>query len=243
MINSSKYRFLSLAVIAVMSIVLAACGGDSGSGGGGAASMSNADLLKTAATNMKALKSYSINANINSAGQAITMKGDIDIANKNSKLDMGFAGTNISVVSVVSDTYISSDGGKTFTKADATTGASVTAGADAFSKLWNNFNPADVDKAASALKDGNPATEPIDGTATKHITGNAQDLSSLSNAGSAGSSSTMTGTVEIWISTDATPTVRQMKISGTSSGQQLDATIKWSNINSVPAITAPPTGN
>ncbi|PZR97997.1 MAG: hypothetical protein DLM69_09125, partial [Candidatus Chloroheliales bacterium] len=100
-----------------------------------------------------------------------------------------------------------------------------------------SFKPADVDKAASALKDANPANDTIDGANTKHITANAQDLSSLSSAGSSGA---MTGKIDVWISTDANPTIRQMRVNGTSGGQSLDFTIKWSKINENFNITAPP---
>jgi LppX_LprAFG lipoprotein len=231
-------RWLLLAVPAAVLIVIGAIlavsgGGDSGGGGGGTTSMSNADLLKAAAANMKAAKSYHLDISGTAAGQAISMNGDIDVAGNKSSLAMSAAGQNISVVTIISDTYLSIDGGKTFTKSSDN---SVTSG---FTKMWDSFNPADIDKSASALKDASPPNDTIDGANTKHITANAQDISSLSStAGSA-----MTGTVDIWVSTDANPTVRQMKLNGTSSGQSIDFTAKWSNFNSVPAITAPPTSN
>lgn len=232
MSNNSKYRFLSLAVIAVMSIALAACGGDSGTGGN-ASSMSNGDLLKAAAANMKTAKSYHLDISGSAAGQNVSMIGDIDVAGNKSNLTIAAAGMNISAVSIVSDTYLSTDGGKTFTK---DTSGSVSSGFSSFTGMWNSFKPADIDKSASALKDGTPANDTIDGAATKHITANAQDLSSLSSTGSSG---VMTGTIDMWISTDANPTVRQMKINGTTSGQSSDLTFKWSKINSPVTITVP----
>ncbi len=99
--------------------------------------------------------------------------------------------------------------------------------------MWDNFNPQDADKAA--LKDGNPATETINGATCKHITAPAQDLASLSNVGGNG----MDGTVDIWVASDGA-NVCQMRIAGTSGGQQGDVTIKWSNINGSFDIQAPP---
>jgi LppX_LprAFG lipoprotein len=232
--NSSKYRFLSLAVIAAMSIALAACGGDTG--GGASATMSNADLLKAAATNMKNAKSYHLDLSGTAAGQTISMNGDIDVAGNKSNLTIAAAGMNISAVTIVSDTYLSTDGGKTFTKTDPS--SNPVSGLGSFTKMWDSFKPADIDKAASALKDASPANDTIDGATTKHITANAQDLSSLSSA--AGSGGVMTGTIDIWVSTDTNPTVRQMKVNGTSSGQAINFNMKWSNINQPVTITAPP---
>ncbi len=249
MSNSTKYRFLSMAVIAVMSIALAACGGStanntpgsggsSSNGGGSTTTMNNADLLKAAAASMKAAKGYHIDASGSAAGQAITMTGDIDVAGNKSNLAISAAGLNINAVSIVSDTYLSTDGGKTFTK---DTSGSVSSGFSGFTGMWNNFNPADVDKSASALKDGSPATDNINGTNCHHITGNLKDLSSLGStgvSGSSGATATPTdGTVDIWAANDGS-SVCQMKVTTTDGSTNL--TIKWSNINGTFNITAPP---
>lgn len=243
MSNSIKYRFLSVAVIAVMSIALAACGGDSGNnttGGGSSGGGNNASLLKQAAASMKAAKSYHIDVSGSSGGSALTMNGDFDIANNNSNLTISAAGQNVQVVSISNTTYLSTDAGKTFTNAGSA-GGSITSGMSQFTGMWNSFNPADVDKAASALKDGSPATDTINGTSCHHITGNLSDLSSLSASGASSASATPTaGTADIWAANDGS-SICQLKVTTTDGSTNI--TIKWSNINGVPAITAPPTSN
>src|SRR5207237_8795871 len=112
------------------------------------------------------------------------------------------------IIRVVSDVYQSTDGGTTWAKATAETASSY----DTFTKLWDNMKPEDIDKAKDQIKDGNPATDTIDGTSTKHMQGDAKSLSALSSssAGSGGSTGSLDGTVEIRVSSDASTTVRQI---------------------------------
>jgi hypothetical protein len=212
-------------------MALSACGGDSGT-----ASKSNADLLKEAAANMKAAKSYTLNADVNQAGQAVTINGQLDIANKNTNLAIDASGQKVSVITVGSDVYLSTDGGTTFTNAGAA-GSSITSGFAAFTSMWDTFQPDQVDKAKDALKDGTPATEKINGVDCKHITADAKDLSVL--GGSTGS--TTQGTIDFWVSTDAKPYIRQMKIDGTSDGQPIKGTFTWDKFDQQFDIKAPPT--
>jgi hypothetical protein len=204
---------------------LTACGGDTGS-----AAKSNSDLLKEAVANMKAAKTYHINADLTSSGQPVKMDGDIDQGSKSYKLNMSAAGQSIDMIQVGTDSYLSMDGGKTYTKSPAG-GAADFSG---FTGMWDTINPADIDKAKDALKDGSPATEQIDGTDTKHMTGNAKDLSTL--AGSTGDTA-QDGTIDIWVTTGDKPTVRQMKITSTDT----NGTLKWTKIDEPVTITAPPT--
>ncbi len=227
--NIGKLRLAGVVVAATMILpVLSACGGDSGNAG-----KSNADLLKEGAANMKALKSYHLDADITQGDQAIKMNGDLDVANKNSSLAVNAAGQSVNMVAVGSDSYLSIDGGKTYTKSDA----SSTAGMSGLTDMWSSFKPGDVDKAKDALKDASPATDTIDGVATKHITGNAKDLSALASGGS--STSTTEGTIDMWISTDAKPLIYQMKIDGTSDSKPLKGTFKWSKFDQKFDIKAP----
>jgi len=227
--GSFKQRISVLAMVAIMSLILAACG-DSGSG-----SLSNADLLKKAGPNMKALKSYRLDVTGSQAGTNITMGGDVDVANKKVSATMGVMGMNINSVFVDGASYTSMDGGKTFTK-DRTTNT----GLDSFTKMWDSFKPEDVDGAKDSLKDGAPATEKIDGVDTKHMTVNLKNFSGLSATTSSSTSMSSTeGTADLWISTDATPLVRQMKITGKSDGKDVVATVKWSKINQTFDIKVP----
>src|SRR5947209_2468752 len=128
-------------------MALSACGGDTGTAG-----KSNADLLKEAAANMKAAKSYTLTADVNQAGQAVTINGQFDVANKNSKMDVDSSGQKVSVITVGNDVYLSVDGGTTYTNAGAQ-GASITSGFATFTSMWDTFQPDQVDKAKDALKD------------------------------------------------------------------------------------------
>ena len=101
-----------------------------------------------------------------------------------------------------------------------------------FTNMWSSFNSADVDKAASALKDGNPATNNIDGVDCHHMTASMGALSSLS-AGSGSSD----GTVDLWAANDGSR-VCQLKL--TTTDNTTNITIKWSNVNGTFNITAPP---
>ncbi|MDQ6694269.1 MAG: LppX_LprAFG lipoprotein [Chloroflexota bacterium] len=228
MVGIGFLRFTGAATTVVAGLLaLAACGGDSGT-----PAKSNADLFKAAAANMKAATSYHLEADIKQGDQNMSMKGDIDMANKNTQLDMSAAGQSVKVIKVGGTVYNSVDNGATYVKGDASSDPSSN-----FAGLWDNFKPDEIDKSKDALKDGTPATEKIDGVDTKHITANAKDLSSLS----AGSSKAMDGTIDLWVTTDANPTIRQLKIDGTSDGKPIAATLKWNKINEKFDIKAPPT--
>ena len=224
-------RLVGVAILAVTTISsLAACGG-----AGDAGTKSNADLLKDAVANMKAAKSYHMDADLTTSGQKVTLNGDVDLATNNLKLSMNAAGQALDVVKVGSDTYTSLDGGTTYTKGEAGAVPDISS----FTGMWTTLKPEDIDKAKDALKDGTPATEKIDGADTKHITGDAKELSALSSSAGA---STDQGTIDFWVTTDAKPTVRQMKFVGKdSSGGDISGVFKWSKIDEPVNITAPPT--
>lgn len=234
--RNSNTRFAGLIITLMLgALALSACGGDSGGGG-----KSNADLLKEAAANMKAAKSYAMTADSASAGQSVKINGMIDIANNSTKLDIDASGQKVSVITIGSDVYLSTDGGTTYTNAGAA-GSSVTEGFSSFTKMWDTFQADQVDKVKDALKDGSPATEKIDGVDCRHITGNAKDLSALSNLSGNPSAST-DGTLELWVSIDK-PYVRQMKIDGTSGGQPVKGTLTWSKFDEKFDIKAPATSS
>ena len=67
------------------------------------------------------------------------------------------------------------------------------------------------------------------------MTANTKDLASLSASGGG----TTDGTVDMWVTTGSTPTVRKMLIKGTSNGTDVNATIEWTNINQSFTIDAP----
>ena len=63
---------------------------------------------------------------------------------------MSAASQNISVVTIGSDSYLSMDGGTTFTKSDAA--SSPAAGLASFTKMWDSFKPEDIDKPRTPSK-------------------------------------------------------------------------------------------
>ena len=229
-INARIQGIAATSLLCVMA--LSACGGDAASG------KSNADLLKEAAANMKTATSYHLDANIDQDGQAIKLVGDIDIAKKNLKLDVDASGQKLSVVTVDGKSYLSMDGGTTYTESDQ--GAAMAEGLSSFTGMWDSFKTEEVDKAKDALKDGTPATEKIEGVDSKHITANAKDLSILNTSGTADSAPTE-GTLELWLGPTDKPFIRQMKIDGTQDGKPIKGTLTWSKINEDLAIKAPPT--
>ncbi|MBF6613254.1 MAG: hypothetical protein IVW55_09010 [Chloroflexi bacterium] len=82
MATSLRLRIAGVLVRAVtMMASLTACGGDSDA----PAAKSNADLLKEAIANMKAAKTYHMEADLTSSGQRVTLKGDIDLTANNVK--------------------------------------------------------------------------------------------------------------------------------------------------------------
>ena len=233
MMNFSKLRVVGVLLsAAILMPVLSACGGDNPTATPTAPTMSNADLLKAAAANMKAAKSYHIDAAIDQAGTQVSMVGNIDITNDTADLNMTTAGQEVDVIVIGEDAYVATGGGTEYQKAPAS-----ALNLDSFINIWNNFKPEDVDRAGAALKDATPPTETIDGVPTRHITGDAKELSALTTQGS--SATSQEGTVELWISTDDTPYIYQMRINGTSDGTAIDGTFKWSQFNETFDITAP----
>lgn len=222
MSSSNKMRLAGAALLGLLAMAsLTACGDT------GPATQTNADLLKAAVANMKAAKSYHIEADLTSSGQEVTVSGDIDLAANNLKLSASAQGQSVDVTKLGNDYYSSLDGGKTWAKADA----SAVPDYSSVYGMWDTINPNDIDKTKDALKDGVPATEKIDGVDTKHMTGANKDLAFVSSADASGD------TLDFWVTTDAKPTVRQMKIVGNPTS----GTFKWSNIDAPVNIMTPST--
>jgi len=224
-----RLRVVTLALFAAVGLTLAACDSNSSTPTSGPTN-SDAELVKQAGVNMKALKSYHIEATGSMSGGDLKISGDIDAGSNNSRLDMSSAGQDLQTVQVGSDNYASSDGGKTFVK-----GSSAGMNIGGLVRIWDSFNPDSIDKHAANFKDGSPVRETIDGTDTRHITAASSDLS----LGSTGGAASINSTIDLWISTDATPTVRQMKLVGQTGAQGVNLTFKWSHINENFDIKAP----
>ena len=190
---------------------------------------SDAELMKQAGVNMKALKSYHVDVVGSLAAGSTRISGDIDAGNGNSHLDMNVAGQDLQTVQMGNDHYVSTDSGKTFVKS-----ATPATDIGPFVRIWDSFNPASIDKNAANFKDGAPAHETIAGVDTKHITASSSDLSLGSAAGT-------NSTIDLWVTTDATPLVLQMRVAGQSGSQSVNLTFNWSHINENLDIKAPST--
>jgi hypothetical protein len=195
----------------------------------------NAGLLKSAAENMRNLRSYTLDADIDSGGQQVVMKADIFTDNSKSRMSVSTQGIDVQVITVGDQAYLSTDGGATYEEAPAASAGQMTSSVQQLSSMWDSLTNAEIDRVQDQLRDGSPATVDIDGTPTKHITG---DLSALSSLGS-GMGGAQDGTVDLWITTDGTNYVRRMAIDATSSGQQVKGTIDWMNFNEDFDIQAP----
>ena len=200
--KGSKYCFLSLAVIVAMSIVLSACGTNA-----------NGDLVKKAFQNTTSAKSY--HADLTAATGSLS--GDFDFANKNSKTTTSISGTNAIIIVIGgSNGYVSVDGGQNFIPSND---PSVLSSTQALKTQFDAINTT-LNSGSLSLDDANPATETINGTSCKHVSGSGSG-----------------GTLDFWVVPDGS-FVCQMKLSGTSGGTS-DFTMKFSNVNGAIDIQAP----
>ncbi len=223
-------------------LLLAAC--DSNATPTPAPSLPSVELFKQALANMKALKSYHIDETGSVAGVKVALSGDFDVANQRYSDHETYNSSSgqqlYDVIIVGGDRYTrdrSSAANAVFSK--DTSGSSDLA-IVSLSGMWAKPQQADIDKATAALRAGNPYTEQIDGADTRHLvlpSSAIPGLSFIANADPTNSN------IDLWLSTDATPTVRQLRLSGNlqSGAGSFDLTLKWSQFNAQFSITAPQT--
>ena len=204
------------ALVAAPTATTAASTGDNG----GTIATGNAGLLQQAAAGMRDLKSYRMDITSEVGGQKSQITADVDVASKSLKMTSVASGYSTVIIVIGDQSWVSADGGKTYTASPG--GAAMTQSLDGFINMWKDANmtgTATTD-ANAGIKEGSPATEQIDGTDTKHL---IVDNSAFSGASG--------GSAEMWITTGANATIRQMKSSVTTSGQTANSTIKWSKLN------------
>ena len=258
--------------------LLAACDGDSEHGGeatpsptveltGPNANLSNAELLKKAVANMRALKSYhfefkgGIPDDYTMMSQNLRISGDIQLNGKGSRVQIRDAASGIAsapnpdkvilevggvdmIILPEERPYESYDGGKMWYRWGVDTPAVYLLAlfGPPFGSVWNPDGHVTIKEETVnrlLLKDGTPAVEQIDGPYMRHMVADAKGLE--------GQESTLLSnllygakTMSFWVSTDATPTVRQMWIEGSNvvhkeNRQPTDTpytlTWKWSHFN------------
>lgn len=196
----------------------------------------NASLLLQATNNMRQLRSYRVAADgvAITEGQVGTISGIVDVANARSKLTLTYPPTlTVQLISIGAAAYVSTDAGQTWQAAPIAGGEVVSS----LSKGWNGLQQSEINRAnaAGAIKDSSPVMETIDGVLCKHIVANADNLPTLAAAGSTFSG----GAVEIWISADSTPLIRQIRITGDDNGKPNTQVVRISDFNAEFVITAP----
>jgi hypothetical protein len=231
-----------LLTLLLLILLLAACD----SSAPPAPSLSSPELLKQALANMKAMQSYHIDERGSVAGVQVTLSGDFDVANQRYSTSETYtsAGSSQQVYDVIiigNDRYTRDRTGASNALFSKDTSGTSDLAIASLSGMWAKPKPADIDKAGAALRAGNPYTEQIDGVDTRHLVlpSNAiPGLSFIANADPSASS------IDLWLSTDATPTVRQMRLRGNlqAAAGSFDLTLKWGKFNTTFNIQAPQTG-
>jgi hypothetical protein len=197
---------------------------------------SNVDLLKKAAADMQAAKSYELDADISTGSDVIKWVALVDALHNRSKMDFVAGSETLSLITIGSDSYTSMDNGKTYIRDD--TGGLFTFDLGSFTQMWDSLTTTNLNLARRSLADGNPRTEQIDGVLTRHMTLGASPLTSAMRAGSSGDITS--GKLDLWVSTGDTPYVYQLKLDGSDSEYVYTGTLKWSHFNQDLGITAPP---
>lgn len=223
-------RLIALSTLACVMLFLVACSQpEEEKDTGPNANLSNEDLLKTAVANMKSMKSYHFEFKGGLPSDGIKMgpnqsiSGDLQFNGKGSRVkfsDASPATVGPNPDSVILNTgnvdmliveggwpYYTYDGGKTWAHYDVDTPETYLMAM--FGSMWNPKEGANGLASGeqmlqdATLKDGNPRTEQVDGIKTRHIV--AETMTDYATA-----------TVDLWVSIDITPTIRQMRLTGKS---------------------------
>jgi WD40 repeat protein len=252
--------FILLTLIAT-ALFLAACGQpgediDTGPNAG----LSNDELLKLAMTNMKAAKSYHFEFRGGLPSESVQMsanmsiRADIQLDERGSKIKMaddgqveggpytmlGMGTVGIDVLITKDGWYESYDAGKTWGKVQGDTGAGFLMGM--FGWVWNDFSSSEGTKYPTmgeqmvkglTFKDSTPRLERVDDTLTRHMvadfnSANSQPEGLLFNQQWEGAK-----TIDLWVSTEVSPTIRQMRVEGSN-------VVKKNQIGPINAIAVSP---
>ncbi len=197
---------------------------------------SNTALLIQAAANMRQLKSYRIEAaGVEvSEGRTGSFNGDVDVVGSKTSLRITYSPTlTVRLISIGSATYISPDDGQTWRQTQVSGGEVI----NNLTAAWLGLQQSEINRAGTALQDASPLMVAIDGVQCKHLTADAAALPTVAKAGSTFNG----GTVELWLSADSRPLIRQLRISGDSNGLPNSTTIKVSDFDAAFVINAPTT--
>jgi WD40 repeat protein len=209
------------------------------------ASLSNDELLAMAVKNMKALKSYHMDFRGGAPSQDVQMTSDLSISadmqfdgngsrvkardesgnvsgGSNLMLDVG---PGFDVLMPKDSYYESYDAGKTWLVPQTDTPAGFLMGM--FGWWWNDLS-AGKDSTAQyptlmeilvtspSLNDSDPRTEQVDGVHTRHMVADFSPDNREQAMGMLAGWAQDAKTISIWVSTDISPTVRQLRVEGQS---------------------------
>lgn len=256
-----KVRYIgALAVAVMLMLVLSACGGDSAPASTPTtmpptqppptqppptptvAPKSNGDLLKEALVNQKDVKSFHIDFILQSqASGSVEANGDVDVANKQYNLKGAANGQEASIIKLSDTEVYTSTNGVDWVKVSPDAAAQTAASFDSLltAFAFDKGKPESVDKLKDAPKDGTPRDDTIGGTAVRHMRVDAKDFDPTGD-GSGATPRTLTGTYDIWVSTNDKPTLRQVELNGVEQGgADIYARITWTKVDEAMDIKAP----
>jgi hypothetical protein len=246
-------------LLALLGLITSACGGASEPTAastvkltGPNAHLSNAELLKKAVANMRALGSYHfefkggpLSAPLR-ISHDMSIVGDIQLDDRGSRIkvrddaERKEGETGLDVLITGHGWYESFDNGRTWHTTVTSTPGSILTGL--FTWIWQNpweKTPGEYETQGEKLilnqtfMDAIPQAELVDSVVTKHIVAELkEDPNQLPFETQPFEGAKR---LELWISTEVTPTIRQMKIGGDNveDGQQSPYTLtwKWSRFN------------
>jgi WD40 repeat protein len=208
--------------------------------------LSNEELLAEAIDNMKQVESYQVVFRGGMPGDYIKMSqsmvitaeiqptprgtrfwirdeaGQAPNAGPNpDSLDLT-GGAGVDVLLTEKETYHSYDGGKTWTTwgVDTPEGYLFVMFVPVWTVQEGPNGPGTMGEElvrGLTFKDGTPRLEVVDGVITRHMVAERQPSGSQDDEGSyMGLTPLPTGTIHLWASTDVTPTIRQMRVEGST---------------------------
>ncbi|HEX9990798.1 MAG TPA: WD40 repeat domain-containing protein [Chloroflexia bacterium] len=263
MTSVRKRAFTVFILLTGLSLLIMSCGGDSElKDTGPNANLNNDELLKKAVENMKVLQSYHFDftgglpSEMVQMSRNLSITADIQLADKGSTIKirdesgevsggtslMLDIGSGLDVTITKDGWYESYDQGKSWYKAQTDTpGGFLMA---MFGWMWDRRATAGSDeyptpgeKLVGSLnfKDATPRLEQIDGIITRHMVADFNSAAKQPEETILYDQWEGAKRADIWVSTEITPTIRQMRIEGSN-------TVKRNQTGPAKSVTFSPDG-
>ncbi len=199
--------------------------------------IARASLLKRAIANMQVLKSYHIDEQINMGIAHDLISGDVDQVHSRSSITdehISEGGVDDIYHSIQIGKRIYSDSGCGQLSVSDTPGDASNVANMSRASFWNTFTPELLDRISGSIGDGAPPTEQIDGIPTRHLTLSGLELPPPSIYVT-DTRSLAAIKVDLWISSETTPTVRELNYTYPPDPKSVyptsHDTLKWSKFN------------